>query len=114
MDALDDFQQRRLRVEAVIGYTFRDDEYLKVAISSGKVMFQGEEIDRCQNQLAIIGDSLLKLIYFTHNFPVAAPSTRSMFPFAHSLTQCSYMIRKSQRTIRRNFIKFCLGICCLE
>ncbi|KXT01131.1 hypothetical protein AC578_10895 [Pseudocercospora eumusae] len=63
------FHSRRARVEVVTGYKFRDDEYLKAALRPGNAPLHGEPIYRCQQQLAIIGDALLKLIYFTHNFP---------------------------------------------
>ncbi|KAF7194986.1 Ribonuclease 3 [Pseudocercospora fuligena] len=69
MDSFSDFHARRGRVEAITKYNFRDDEYLKAALRSGNAPLHGQPIYRCQQQLAIIGDALLKLIYFTHNFP---------------------------------------------
>ncbi|EME80097.1 uncharacterized protein MYCFIDRAFT_177076 [Pseudocercospora fijiensis CIRAD86] len=68
-ESYSNFHARKATAEAITGYNFRDDEYLKAALRPGNAPLHGEPIYRCQSQLAIIGDSLLRLAYFTHNFP---------------------------------------------
>lgn len=72
-------EQQCLELERITGYHFNFRDYVKAALSSSKVVTlgPGEQAQLPQKHLAIIGDALLKLIYFTENFPSKGPSTAS-------------------------------------
>lgn len=64
----------RERLERIIGYTFRDIHYMQIALWTKHVVIDGVSIHAPQKQLAIIGDSILKLAYFVGFFPSSDPS----------------------------------------
>ena len=63
---------KRQRLERIIQYTFKDDDYFQASIHHD-LKLGHHLVERVQLQLAIIGDSLIKMIWYAEVFPFPDP-----------------------------------------
>lgn len=63
---------RRQHLERVIQYTFEDDHYFQAATHKD-LKLEDDVLPRTQLQLAIIGDCLIKMIWYAEQFPLQDP-----------------------------------------
>jgi hypothetical protein len=64
------------KLSRITGYTFSDPAYADLVLSDRPDVAKGRQ------HLAIIGDALLKLIYYTANFPLPAGTSHHFRAFA--------------------------------
>ncbi|KAF2169043.1 hypothetical protein M409DRAFT_53006 [Zasmidium cellare ATCC 36951] len=66
------FNLVRQRIEGLIQYQFKDPDYLKAALARGPMRIGIGRLQKPQDELAIIGDSIYKVVFFLKDFPSAA------------------------------------------
>ncbi|KAK4500066.1 hypothetical protein PRZ48_008252 [Zasmidium cellare] len=87
------FNSIRQRIEAITQYRFKDPDYLKAAVAP-EVAFIGQtSLPKPRIELALIGDSIYKAVFFVDRFPSAGSMRSSHSAFERVSTNVHFCKR---------------------